>query len=159
MQSTATLTLVQVRSKQRPQRVLSCHTRNRFMLIKLAEMQNRHQKVCRTVARKVFNRGAWQLCGGAWHYKKIPLIYSVSRFNLGGLELCLGGLSPPNPPPWRRDGRDERTVIFCDPVLIFKNKSKSKHSPKIFSNLKSKPKTFGKCNLFTTKIPHFFSVN
>jgi len=29
---------------------------------------------------------------------KIPLIYSVLDFNLGGLELCLGGLSPPNPP-------------------------------------------------------------
>jgi len=29
---------------------------------------------------------------------KIPLIYSVSRFNFGGLELWLGGLSPPNPP-------------------------------------------------------------
>jgi len=29
---------------------------------------------------------------------KTLLIYSVPYFNLGGLELCLGGLSPPNPP-------------------------------------------------------------
>ena len=28
-------------------------------------------------------------------------MYCVSRFNLGGSELCLGGLSPPSP-PWRR---------------------------------------------------------
>jgi len=28
---------------------------------------------------------------------KIPLIYGVSRFNLGGLELCLVVLSPPKP--------------------------------------------------------------
>ena len=33
---------------------------------------------------------------------KNPLIYNVSYFNLGDLELSLGGLSPPNP-PWRRD--------------------------------------------------------
>ena len=29
---------------------------------------------------------------------KIPLVYSASYFNLGVLELCLGGLSPPKPP-------------------------------------------------------------
>jgi len=29
---------------------------------------------------------------------KPPLIHSVSCFNLGGLELCLGGLSIPKPP-------------------------------------------------------------
>jgi len=37
---------------------------------------------------------------------KIQLIYSASYFNLGiwgVLELCLGGLSPQNPSPWRRD--------------------------------------------------------
>ena len=36
--------------------------------------------------------------------------------------------------------RDERTVIFCDPdpVLIFYNSVKSNHSPKDFSNVKSK---------------------
>jgi len=33
---------------------------------------------------------------------KIPLIYSVSYFNLGGLGAVFGGLSPPKP-PWRRD--------------------------------------------------------
>jgi len=50
--------------------------------------------------QKVFNRGALQFCGGICvcaggpdiiKLSKIPLIYSVSRFNLGGLELCLGG--------------------------------------------------------------------
>jgi len=33
---------------------------------------------------------------------KTPLIYSGSRFYLGGLELCLLGLSSPKPP--RGDG-------------------------------------------------------
>jgi len=33
---------------------------------------------------------------------KTPLIYSVSRFSFGGLEPCLGRLSPPKPP--RGDG-------------------------------------------------------
>jgi len=49
--------------------------------------QNRRQKVV--------NRGALRLCGGAWHpnLTKIPLIYSVSCFNLGGLSLP----SPPLP--------------------------------------------------------------
>jgi len=61
--------------------------------------QNRRQKV--------FNRGALQFCGGLFvcageldiiKLTKTPLIYSVSRFNWGGLELCLRGLSPPKPP-------------------------------------------------------------
>jgi len=30
--------------------------------------------------------------------KKIPLTYSVSYFNLGGLEALFGGLSPQTPP-------------------------------------------------------------
>jgi len=49
-------------------------------------IQNRRQKVV--------NRGALRLCRGAWNtnLKKIPLIYSVSYFNLEGLELCLGGI-------------------------------------------------------------------
>jgi len=43
--------------------------------------------------QKVFNRGAKQFCGGAFRLcgrleiiklTKTPLIYSVSRFNLGG---------------------------------------------------------------------------
>jgi len=34
---------------------------------------------------------------------KTPMLYSVSYFYLGSLALCLGGLSPPKPPPWRRD--------------------------------------------------------
>jgi len=45
-------------------------------------------------------RGLYFRAWGAWHLNmtKLPLIYSVSYFNLGGLELCLGGLSPPNSP-------------------------------------------------------------
>jgi len=49
--------------------------------------------------QKVFNRGALQFCGGLCvclggldiiKLTKTPLIYSVSRFNLGVLELCGG---------------------------------------------------------------------
>ena len=32
-------------------------------------------------------------------FDQTPLIYSVSYFNLGGLELCLWGISPPKSPP------------------------------------------------------------
>jgi len=58
--------------------------------------QNRRQKV--------FNRGALRLWGRAWHYKltETPLIYSVSRFNLGKRGTLYRGLSPPKP-PWRQD--------------------------------------------------------
>jgi len=60
----------------------------------------------RTVARKFSigglcsSVGGLRFCGGLHIIKltKTPLIYSVSRFNLGGLELSLGGLSPPKPP-------------------------------------------------------------
>jgi len=39
---------------------------------------------------------ALRLLGGAWHYKiDQNSTYSVSRFNWGGLELCLGEQSPP----------------------------------------------------------------
>jgi len=69
--------------------------------------------VRRTVARKfsiawlgfAFLRGSFGLCGGLDTPKidKISTDNSVSCFNLGGLELCLGGLSPQKSPPWRRD--------------------------------------------------------
>jgi len=67
------------------------------------QKQNRRQKVVK--------RGVLHLCGGAlrscrggltFKFEKTPLTYSVSYFNLGGLELCLGGISPPKPP--RGDG-------------------------------------------------------
>jgi len=60
--------------------------------IHLCFFQNRRQQV--------FNRRALRLFGGIDIIKltKTLLIYSVSRFNLGGLEVCLGGISPPNPP-------------------------------------------------------------
>jgi len=32
------------------------------------------------------------------NFNKTPLICSVSNFNLGGLELCLGEVSPSRPP-------------------------------------------------------------
>jgi len=53
------------------------------------------------------------LCGGVDILKidNSPLIDSVSYLNLGGLELSLGGLSPPKPPP-RGDGI-EQTVDKC----------------------------------------------
>jgi len=65
----------------------------------LTVWQNRRQKV--------FNRGLCSSAGGfafvrggldIIKWNKILLIYSVSRFSLGGLELCLGGLSSPKPP-------------------------------------------------------------
>jgi len=67
----------------------------------------------RTVARK-FSTGTLQFCGEAFRLfggleviklTKTLLIYSVSRFNLGVLELCAGGLSPRNHP--RGNGTDE----------------------------------------------------
>ena len=67
--------------------------------------QNRRQKI--------FNRGALQFCGGRFalvrggleviKLSKIPLLYSVSRFNLGGLGALFGGAKPTKAPPWRRD--------------------------------------------------------
>jgi len=46
------------------------------------------------------------VCAGGLNIQKIDktqLIYSVSYFNLGGLKLCFGGLSPPKLLPWWRD--------------------------------------------------------
>jgi len=62
----------------------------------VARVQNRRQKVV--------NRGALRSCRGALHsnLKKIPLIHSVSYFNLGWIGALFGGLSPPEPP--RGDG-------------------------------------------------------
>jgi len=50
----------------------------------------------RTVARK-FSIGGICVCARGLDIIKLTkiLIYSVSRFNLGGLELCLGGKAPP----------------------------------------------------------------
>jgi len=66
-----------------------------------------YTRVIQNRRQKVFNRGALQFCGGALRLcggldviklSKIPLIYSVSRFNLGGLELFLGGDKPTTAP-------------------------------------------------------------
>jgi len=62
------------------------------------------------------------------------------------------------------EARDERTVIFCDPdpVLIFKNQSKSNHSPKDFSNAKSKikwsPKNLKNATFSQQKCPVSFPL-
>ena len=71
--------------------------------------QNRRQKV--------FNRGALKFCGvclcgvlDITKLTKIPLVYSVSRFNLGGLGALFGGAKPTKAPPWRRD--------WCNTVLL-----------------------------------------
>jgi len=48
---------------------------------------------------------------------KIPLVYSVSCFNLGGLELYLGELSPPKPSRELCSGLDTcNTVPFLHEV-------------------------------------------
>jgi len=61
----------------------------------------------RTVARKFSKGGLCSSAGGLFvcagglaitKLTKTPLIYSVSRFNLGGLGVLFGGLSPPKPP-------------------------------------------------------------
>jgi len=54
----------------------------------------------RTVARK-FSIGGLCVCAGGIEIIKLtktPLIYSVSRFNLGALGALFGGLSPPKTP-------------------------------------------------------------
>ena len=66
-----------------------------------------------TRRQKVVNRGTSRYCGGAlsssrgaWHSNliNIPIVSSVSYFNLGGLELCLGAKPIKAPPsPWRQD--------------------------------------------------------
>jgi len=74
-----------------------------FHLKNTGTIQNRSQKVVNRGALRLYG-GLYVRAGGAWHSNltKIPLIYSVSYFNVGGLELCLGGLSPPKAP--RGDG-------------------------------------------------------
>ena len=68
----------------------------------------RNAQLSQNRRQKVFNRGALRFCGRLWvcaggldtpKITKSQLIYSLSCFTLGDLELCLGGLSP----PWRRD--------------------------------------------------------
>jgi len=66
-----------------------------------------------TRGQKVVNRETSRYCGGAlsssrgaWHSNliNIPIVSSVSYFNLGGLELCLGAKPIKAPPsPWRQD--------------------------------------------------------
>jgi len=58
-------------------------------------------------------RGLW-LCAGRldiFKFTKTHLIYSVSCFNLGGLELCLWGLSPQKSPV--------ATGLFLPHIIIF----------------------------------------
>jgi len=70
------------------------------------QIPSRPVSCTRTVARKssiggfTFARGLYICVGGAWYSNltKIPLIYIVSYFNLGGLGALFGGLSPPEPP-------------------------------------------------------------
>jgi len=86
---------------------------------RLTPVQNRRQKIVDRGTLRLC-RGALRSCRGAWHsnLNKIPLIYSVSYFNLGGLELCLGGLSLPNPPsPWQRDSTGVNKI--SDLLLFF----------------------------------------
>ena len=48
----------------------------------------------------VWGGGLYVYAGEAWcwHFTKTPIVYSVIYFDLGGLVLCLGRLSPPKPP-------------------------------------------------------------
>ena len=89
-----------------------------FKWVCLTLTQNRRQKVV--------NRGLCVCAGGftfmqgglTFKFDQIPLIYSVSCFNLVGLELYLGGNSPPKPP--RGDGTALTLSIW---VKIFKQEN------------------------------------
>jgi len=62
---------------------------------------------------KVFNRGIWVCAGGLDTLKidKSQLIYTVSCCNLGGLEPCLGRLSPQKLP--HGDGTGPSVCWIC----------------------------------------------
>jgi len=67
------------------------------------------QKLNQNRRQKVFIRRALRLCRWAWHLKiwqKLHwfIVFYISIF--GGLEFCLGELSPPKPPLWWRDWVD-----------------------------------------------------
>ena len=64
---------------------------------KTRQGQNRRQNI--------FNRELFVCPGGLDIIKltKTPLIYSVSRFNLGGVRALFGGAKPTKAHPWRRD--------------------------------------------------------
>jgi len=56
--------------------------------------------IVRTVARKS-SIGGFTFVQGCLAFEKLtktPLIYSISYFNSGVLEVCFAGLSPPKPP-------------------------------------------------------------
>jgi len=58
--------------------------------------------------------------------------------------------------------RDEQTVIFCDPGPDFLKliPSPTKVQKNFFKcKVQMKSKKFEKCSLFTTKMPHFVSIN
>ena len=63
-------------------------------------------RLCQNRRQTVFNKGLCISEGGfgfvrgldTQKFTKTQLIYSVSCFNLGGLELRLGGLAPKSPP-------------------------------------------------------------
>jgi len=95
----------------------------------------------RTVARKSsigavgLYGGTLSSCRGAWHsnFTKIPPNYSVSYFNLGSLELCLGGLSPPKHP--RGDGTG--VISKCFTKIVRSSQKGGPRWPPLSSPLKS----------------------
>jgi len=98
--------------------------------------QGLQEGVHRSVARKLSIGGLYVWAGGlnvraweAWHSNltKNPLIFRVSYFNLWGLELCLGGLSPLKPP--RGDGTGGTWgTLYPGPVGTRTWESESAHS-------------------------------
>jgi len=59
---------------------------------------------------KVFNRELYICAGGLDILKMIiPLIYSVSYFNLGGLGALFAGTRPIKALPWRQDWLQPRS--------------------------------------------------
>ena len=79
-------------------------------------MQNRRQKVVNRWALHLC-RGALRSCRGAWHSNltKIPLMYSVSYFNLWGLGAVFWGLNPPK--PLRGNGTGYMAIKVWEPLV------------------------------------------
>ena len=66
--------------------------------VEITQQLGRIQNCCQIV----FNRGALRLRGGAWHCENKKsswfIVFTISYFNLGGLQLFWEDISPPKPP-------------------------------------------------------------
>jgi len=81
--------------------------------VEITQQQGSIQNCCQIV----FNWGALRLRGGAWHCENKKssrfIVFTISYFNLGGLQLFWEGISPPKPP------NSDATGYKCNQVLSF----------------------------------------